>query len=55
MSPNIWLFVRTLEIHRLAVERRDRETAAPAEPAARSAALDTGEVSAANEVSSLMR
>lgn len=55
MSPNIWLFVRTLEMYRLAAERRDRETEPPAESATRSAALDIGEVSAANEVSSLMR
>ena len=55
MSPNIWLFVRTVEMHRLAAEHRDREAAPPAELAICSTALDTGEVSAANEVSSLMR
>lgn len=55
MSPNIGLFVRTFEIHRPAAERRDREAAPPAEPAARSITLDTSEVSAANEVSSLIR
>jgi hypothetical protein len=52
MSPNIWLFVRAVEIYCQDAERR--KAARLDEPAARSTTSDIGEVSAANEVSSLM-